>query len=101
MTDTVHFDDNVGRIAYEAWVSEFHESIGDADSWYELTETAQAAWEDVGETILENRVRLPRNGVEVIIRRPTGTIGFVWVGKEDGILADNLRMAIDNALAGA
>jgi hypothetical protein len=101
MSDTVHFDDNVGRIAYEAWVSEFAERIADADAWHDLSETAQAAWEDVGEAVLENRVRLPRNGVEVVIRRPTGTLGFVWVGSAEGIMADNLRMAIDNALKGA
>ncbi len=98
MDTTVHINDNVGRIAYEAWVSEFADDIADADPWHELTETAQAAWGDVGEAVIENRVRLPHNGVELTIRRPEGVLGFVWGGRADETMGGTVRAAVELAL---
>jgi hypothetical protein len=100
MTDAVHFNDNAGRIAYESWVSEFEARIDQADTWDELSETAQDAWDTIAGNVIETRVNLPIDGVEVMIRRPGGSISIIWTGTADQALADLVRGAIDRALNG-
>lgn len=100
MTDAVHFNDNAGRIAYESWVSEFEARIDQADAWDDLSETTQDAWETIAGNVIETRVNLPIDGVEVMIRRPGGSISIIWTGTADQALADLVRGAIDRALNG-
>lgn len=100
MADPIHIDDNPGRIAYESWVSEFAARISDEPSWFDLSETAQDAWETIADNVIENRVRLPREGVELTIRRPGSTLGFVWAGAADTALSDAVTHAVRRALDG-
>jgi hypothetical protein len=100
MTDAVHFNDNAGRIAYESWVSEFEARIDQADTWDELSETAQDAWDTIAGNVIETRVNLPIGGVEVMIRRPGSSTSIIWTGAADRQIADLVRGAIDRALNG-
>jgi hypothetical protein len=100
MTDTVHFNDSAGRIAYENWVSEFEARIDQADAWDDLTANTQDAWEAIAESVIEDRVHLPVGGVEVMIRRPSGSTSIIWTGTAGQALADLVRAAIDRALNG-
>jgi len=52
MTDPIHIDDNPGRIAYESWVSEFAARISDEPSWFDLSETAQDAWNTIANNVI-------------------------------------------------
>lgn len=98
MIEHIQFNDNAGRIAYEAWVSEFHDRIEDADPWGALTESTQDAWDTVAETVIENRIGLPVGGVELFIRRPGGQIGFIWVGEADEQMRATVREAVERAM---
>lgn len=100
MTDTVHFNDSAGRIAYESWVSEFEARPEQADAWDDLSATAQDAWGTIAESVIEDRVHLPIDGVEVMIRRPGGSISIIWTGTASQTLADHVRATIDRALDG-
>ena len=100
MTDAVHFNDNAGRIAYESWVSEFEARIDQADAWDDLSETTQDAWETIAGNVIETRVNLPIDGVEVMVRRPSSSTSIIWTGTADQALADLVRGAIDRALNG-
>jgi hypothetical protein len=100
MTDTVHFNDSAGRIAYESWVSEFEARIDQADAWDDLTATMQDAWETIAESVIEDRVHLPTGGVEVMIRRPGSSTSIIWTGTAGQELAEFVRAAIDRALNG-
>jgi hypothetical protein len=100
MTDTVHFNDNVGRIAYESWVSEFEARIDQADAWDDLSETAQDAWETIAESVIDYRVILPFGGVELMIRRSDSNLSIIWNGVACREIADHVNAAVDRALNG-
>lgn len=100
MTDAIRIHDNPGRIAYESWVSEFSARISDEPNWFELSETAQDAWETIAENVIENRITLPVGAVELSIRRFDRTIGFVWHNAADAELSDAVRQSVRRALDG-
>jgi len=100
MTDIVHFNNSAGRIAYESWVSEFEARTDHADAWDDLSETAQDAWETIAHNVVDDRVHLPVGGVEVMIRRPSGSSSFIWTGTAGQELANLVRAAINRALNG-
>jgi hypothetical protein len=100
MIGAVHFNDSAGRIAYESWVSEFEARIDQADAWDDLSATMQDAWETIAHNVVEDRVNLPVGGVEVMIRRPSGSTSIIWTGTAGQELAELVRAAIDRALNG-
>jgi len=100
MTDPIHIDDNPGRIAYESWVSEFAARISDEPSWFDLSETAQDAWNTIANNVIENRIVLPAGAIELTIRHCRHSIGFIWDGVADPYLSDAVTHAVRRALDG-
>ena len=78
MDQPIHINTNFGKIAYEAWVSEFCDYPW--DEWDEISKINQEAWEDIAFQIIENRVVLPPDGVEISFRTATGTTVFAFCG---------------------
>lgn len=99
--DTIHINTNFGKVTYEAYIGEFAADIGNEPTWDELTENAQEAWGDVYYTIIENRIVLPRNGVEVSIRTPSGVIGYAWSGMPDQVMKDEVMEMLWLHMTGA
>jgi len=81
-------------------VSEFEARIDQADAWDDLSATTQDAWETIAHNVVEDRVNLPVGGVEVMIRRPSGSTSIIWTGTAKQELAELVRAAIDRALNG-
>jgi hypothetical protein len=100
MTDAIHIHDNPGRIAYESWVSEFSARISDEPGWFELSSTAQDAWETIAGNVIDNRVALPTDAVELSIRRFDHAVSFVWRGEADARMSDMVMQAVRRSLAG-
>lgn len=90
MTDHIHINTDFGRVVYEAYIGEFAASINDEPTWDELNENTREAWEDIYYTIIENRVVLPRDGVEVMFRTNSGAFVFAWSGLPDAAMKDEL-----------
>lgn len=88
MSDPIHINSDFGRVAYEAWVSEFCDYPW--DTWEDLNGITKEAWEEVAYTVLENRVVLPPTGVEISFRTNRGTISYAFAGLPDQAMKDDL-----------
>lgn len=88
MSEPIHIESQVGKIAYEAWASEFHDVP--YDDWSDLNPTTQEAWEDIFHTIIENRIILPKDGVEISFRTQSGSIVYAFTGIPDGAMKDEI-----------
>jgi len=98
MSNVIHFAGTPGQIAYEAWSYEFQDAP--YDSWYELSGTAQEAWEEIAEATRTQSVILPKDGFEVSFRTPNGTTTFAWSGAADTALKDALIERLWIAMSG-
>lgn len=97
MTDTFYIDLSAGRVAYNAWREEF---APDWEDWDDLTGTAKAAWEEVALRVIEDRVRLPVNGIEVSFRTANGSTGLAWTGAADTEMKDMATRLLFKAMSG-
>lgn len=96
--EAIHINMNPGRIAYEAWAREMCDYP--YDEWDDLTEVTQDIWQDIAEAAIEDRVNLPKHGVEVMFRTNDGKRTFAWVGAADTQMKDLVIECLFKAMSG-
>lgn len=98
MGEPIFINANIGKLAYDTWVSEFCDYPW--DEWDDLTDFTKESWDLVAEAVIENRVVLPDNAFEVTFRTKNGATTFAWCDAASGQMKDEIIARMFSIMSG-